>query len=289
MKKKVILDCDNTMGLHRKEIDDGITLLYLLGRNDIELLGITLTYGNGSIEEVEKATQEFLSKFNLKHLPIYSREKAYQFLVNSVQQYPQEVAILAIGSMTNLYEASLLDSKFYSLVKHIALMGGICEPIYFDGVEMKELNLSINATASYSVLSSSAPISIINAHAGQDALITQNQINQLTNQEGKFFQTLKNEIASWLIHTKEKWNLNGFINWDTAAVVLYLEPHRFTDEVIVIQPTLENLKTGFLNPVSYTTEQTKNILMPTHIKNVKEFNQHVCDCITNCYYKESLI
>ena len=41
MSQRVILDCDNTMGQPYKEVDDGLTLLYLLGRPDIDLLGIT--------------------------------------------------------------------------------------------------------------------------------------------------------------------------------------------------------------------------------------------------------
>jgi hypothetical protein len=35
--EKVIFDCDNTMGLPTKEIDDGLTLYYLLGRLEIDL------------------------------------------------------------------------------------------------------------------------------------------------------------------------------------------------------------------------------------------------------------
>lgn len=60
-KKKVILDFDNTMGLPKHEIDDGLTLLYLLSQDDIEILGITTTYGNGNMEEVMTATQELIA------------------------------------------------------------------------------------------------------------------------------------------------------------------------------------------------------------------------------------
>lgn len=42
--KKVIFVCDNTMGLYGKDVDDGLALLYLLGRDDIKLIGITTTF-----------------------------------------------------------------------------------------------------------------------------------------------------------------------------------------------------------------------------------------------------
>ena len=44
--KKIILDCDNTMGVIDCDVDDGLALLYLLGCPDVNLLGITCTYGN---------------------------------------------------------------------------------------------------------------------------------------------------------------------------------------------------------------------------------------------------
>lgn len=34
---KVLFDCDNTMGVKNCDVDDGLTLLYLLGRKDIDL------------------------------------------------------------------------------------------------------------------------------------------------------------------------------------------------------------------------------------------------------------
>lgn len=54
--KKVIFDCDNTLGISNCDVDDGLTLLFLLGRKEFELLGVTLTYGNSSLEKVVGAT-----------------------------------------------------------------------------------------------------------------------------------------------------------------------------------------------------------------------------------------
>ena len=51
-RRRVIYDCDNTMGKPLSEIDDGLTLLYLLGREDLELVGVTTTFGNGALEDV---------------------------------------------------------------------------------------------------------------------------------------------------------------------------------------------------------------------------------------------
>ena len=50
--KRVICDCDNTMSFPGRPMDDALAILYLLGCSDeIDLLGITANYGNGSSEE----------------------------------------------------------------------------------------------------------------------------------------------------------------------------------------------------------------------------------------------
>ena len=44
------------MGLPNKDVDDGLTLMYLMGNNNIDLLGVTTTFGNSHIEDVFQAT-----------------------------------------------------------------------------------------------------------------------------------------------------------------------------------------------------------------------------------------
>ncbi len=96
-KKKVILDFDNTMGLPKHEIDDGLTLLYLLSQDDIEILGITTTYGNGNMEEVMTATQELIAFYGTP-IPVYEgahergngETAAAQFLVEAVSAFPKK-------------------------------------------------------------------------------------------------------------------------------------------------------------------------------------------------------
>ena len=43
--KKIILDCDNTMGVIDCDVDDGLAFMYLLGCQDADILGITATFG----------------------------------------------------------------------------------------------------------------------------------------------------------------------------------------------------------------------------------------------------
>lgn len=67
---KLIYDCDNTMGINYRDIDDGLTLLYLYKNPNVDLLGISLTFGNDILHKVIESTKVLVSKFNID-VPVY--------------------------------------------------------------------------------------------------------------------------------------------------------------------------------------------------------------------------
>ncbi len=117
---KVIYDCDNTMGLPNKDVDDGLTLMYLLGSKKIHLLGVTNTFGNSHIDDVFAATTKLFKDLHITNIPLKKgaaensdrRSEAATFLVDMVNKYPNEMTILATGSLTNLYGAYLIGCQY---------------------------------------------------------------------------------------------------------------------------------------------------------------------------------
>jgi len=65
----LIYDCDITMGLPGKDVDDGLALLYLLGSAKIRILGITTTFGNSTIEEVHPCLLSILKDLGRSDIP----------------------------------------------------------------------------------------------------------------------------------------------------------------------------------------------------------------------------
>ena len=47
-KIPVVVDCDNTLGIPGCDVDDGTALIYLLGCPEVEIIGITTSYGNST-------------------------------------------------------------------------------------------------------------------------------------------------------------------------------------------------------------------------------------------------
>lgn len=159
---RLIYDCDNTMGRPWSEIDDGLTLLYLLGRPELELLGVTTTFGNGPLDDVQRCTERLVAELGLTgRLPVLRGAaragdhdtEAARFLAETIAAAPGEIAVLATGPLGNLAAAATRDPQFFAQTRRIDCMGGLLrQPFRVGRRVLGELNLSADAAASHAVL-----------------------------------------------------------------------------------------------------------------------------------------
>jgi inosine-uridine nucleoside N-ribohydrolase len=134
----LVYDCDNTMGIPGRDIDDGLALLYLLGRTDVHLEAITTTFGNGSVEEVFRSTERLLEDIHVE-IPLFMGaaspsqrvSEASRFLAGLVTDRPGQVSLLATGALTNLAGAWELEPRFFEHLREVVIMGGLTEPSLF--------------------------------------------------------------------------------------------------------------------------------------------------------------
>ena len=169
--KKVIIDCDNTMGFQGRPMDDALAVLYLLGSSeDIEVLGICCDFGNGTVEESYESNIKMLHETGYSDIPVYRGSEqgidpineASHFIVDITNRHPDEIVYLGIGSLGNLYGAYLEDNSVFDRISQIVLMGGITEPLYVhDGQPLSELNFTVYPEATTCVLTKGNNISII--------------------------------------------------------------------------------------------------------------------------------
>ncbi|MFR3685787.1 MAG: nucleoside hydrolase [Enterococcus sp.] len=284
--RKVIFDCDNTFGLADHDVDDGLTLLYLLGSPTIDLLGVTLTYGNGSLGEVEKMTKELQQRLTLS-FDYYSANQAY-YLVKQVNLYPNEVTILATGALTNLSEALRIDPNFFEKVQEVVLMGGTTEPLKVNHHLVTELNFSCDPVAAKSVLLSHMNITIMNGHMTSEAFFSRHEMNQfLTLVE----TTINQDTLKWIHQTLEnwiKWNekvfgFSGFCNWDMTTAVYLERSDLFSQEQYSLSEKQMNLTQGRM---TLTDKSDYSIKMPKRILDIAEFNQLVIKRMALAFKKE---
>lgn len=154
MTKKAILDLDTG-------IDDALALAYALGSPELEVIGVTCTYGNVLIETGAANDLALLELFGAPEIPVYlgephaqakdgfevleisafihgrngigevaldkavaeARPGAVDFLIESVREHGDDLVIIATGPMTNLAAAAARDQAFAENA-HIVIMGG---------------------------------------------------------------------------------------------------------------------------------------------------------------------
>ncbi|WIM66825.1 nucleoside hydrolase [Corynebacterium breve] len=155
MARKIILDLDTG-------IDDALALAYALGSDELEVIGVTGTYGNVLVETGVRNSLAILELFGRDDVPVFAgpdharkrdsfevleisefihgtngigeavlpepkrhaeKKSAVDFLVESVRKYGDDLVIVPTGPSTTIAAAIEADEDFAKNA-HIVMMGG---------------------------------------------------------------------------------------------------------------------------------------------------------------------
>lgn len=282
--KKIIFDCDNTMGVTGCDVDDGLALIYLLGKSSAELLGITTTYGNSDVETVYANTSRMLSDLDRQDIPVLKgcasrkqiESEAAEYILDTVMANKGDISLLATGSLTNLYAAYLLDNTIFEQVSEVVLMGGIQQELIINGILLNELNFSCDPAATACALKNARNLSIVTGNHCLDAFFTKQEFKErLSFCDQPIGKYIAQTCSYWFENMMKRFNLNGFHNWDVVAAAYLMNPALFKDHYDSILLDLNNLKTGFLKEGEREEDnKTSQVNIPV-IDNLREFTEDV--------------
>jgi inosine-uridine nucleoside N-ribohydrolase len=246
----VLVDCDNTMGLARSEIDDGLTLLMLLGSDAVDIVGVTTTFGNGPEELVYVQTRELLAAAGRPDIAVVRGAShagdhdtpAAAFLVQTAREHNGELAILAIGSLTNLAGALRMDPSFGTHVARVYIMGGYLRRLRFLRREVSELNLSSDAEAAADVFQSRIAVTLMSA---QLCLHARYGLRHLVADMVRT-PRLAPIILEWFAAFSYHCGTLGFYLWDLVPAWAILDHRRFLHRRVRIACTAGDLAGGVL-------------------------------------------
>lgn len=276
MAERIIFDCDNTMGLPYQEVDDGLTLLYLLGRPDVELLGVTTTFGNGTIDQVHPQTERLLRDVGHPGIPVHQGEgergqaptPAAHFLAETVAAYPGEVTLLATGPLGNLRAAAELDPAFFRHVKGIACMGGYTQPLRIGWRDVSELNLSKDPEAAFAVLNAPCPVTLMNAQVCLQAPFGLRDLLRIRH----WGRDMRRFVRNWLLKCSIGCGVPVFYLWDLLPAIHISYPELFDVNPVQIHSAVADLETGTLLFSATTDREARSgVNMPTQILDPQRF------------------
>lgn len=274
MTEKVLCDCDSTMGLPGKPVDDGQALLYLLGRSDIELMGVTTTFGNGTVGEVHQATEQLLRDLERADIPLFKGEgergqpptDAAHFLAETTASHPGQITLLAIGPVGNLRAAAEVDPDFFHHLKQIVCMGGYLHSLGLPGWDdVPELNLSADPEAAFAVLNAPCPFTLMNAHVCLQAPFGLRELEPIQQFDPKAYRILRD----YLLAIEARHLAPRDYLWDLLPAVYISHPELFDDNPVWVRSSVANLETGTI--VVGDEGDGTLINMPTRILDLDKF------------------
>jgi purine nucleosidase len=278
-RRRVIYDCDNTMGKPLSEIDDGLTLLYLLGRPDLELIGVTTTFGNGALEDVLRCTRQLLDELGRGDIPLLRGaasdgdhdSEAAAFLAETVCAAPGEIDVLATGPLGNLAGAAARAPEFFASARQLGCMGGyLRKPFRIGWRDLGELNLSADAAASHAVLTAGAAatrVALFSGHVCLQAPFGRSELRTLARRSG-WSRARIATIRRWLWTFGLHCGVPRFYLWDLLPAVWLNRPELFLGGAVDCDSTVEDLRAGLVR-VAPATE--RSFALPTAIGDAAGF------------------
>lgn len=271
MARKIIIDTD-------PGIDDAMAILFAYKAREVEVLGLTTTFGN---VPVTKATENALilndiagvnvpvaegvatpSKIAPRPHPDFVHGKdgfgninwpatknkaldtsAAQFIVDMVRKYPGEVTLIALAPLGNLAAALELDPEIVDLVDEVVLMGG-AHLEYGNVSPVAEANIMNDPHAADKVFTADWQVTMIGLDVTHQVLLDNNileRIKKANPQQGDFlYQAAQHYIQFY----SERFNMDGCYFHDASTIAYVIQPDLFGIELGAVRVACEGIGIG---------------------------------------------
>jgi purine nucleosidase len=229
--RRIILDTDLAMGAPGSDIDDGFALALAHADPDIQLDLITTVNGNTDVESATILSGELLRRLDITDIPIVkgaaasfthpevTRKPADSVLALAAQApparegyaavelarhvmaHPGEITIVAIGPLTNVAAALLLEPRLAANVAEIVIMGGIFFGTRLDRRAPGEFNVSVDPEAAAAVLRSGAPLRWVGLDVTERVRLTRAHAERMRSSGTGFAPFAGEATLAWIEHS----------------------------------------------------------------------------------------
>ncbi|MFO8046068.1 MAG: nucleoside hydrolase [Halomonas sp.] len=256
MKHPIIFDTD-------PGVDDAQAIAIALRHPELDLLGLTTTYGN---VDVEVATHNALLLAQLAgrdDVPVAQGaaaplvktrypppahihganglgdivlpevkgkadpRSAAQFIVDTVNARPGDVTLVAVGPLGNLAAALQLDPTLITRVKQVVIMGG---SIHEGGnvTPVAEANMFNDPHAASRVLTAGWPLTLVGLDVTHRCVLTPAHMARFETGQGELERVLAGSYAFYRDFYQEFLGIDGCCPHDSCALAWLLRPALFT-------------------------------------------------------------
>lgn len=244
-------------------VDDAQAIAIALRHPELDLLGLTTTYGNVDVEiatrnalllaelagrgDVPVAQGAAAPLVKARHpppahihganglgdIPLPDVEgkadprSAAQFIVDTVNARPGEVSLVTVGPLGNLAAALQLDPSLTERVKQVIVMGG---SIREGGnvTPVSEANMFNDPDAAARVLTAGWPLTLVGLDATHRCVLTAAHMARIEAGQGELGRVLAGSYAFYRGFYQEFLGIDGCCPHDSCALAWLLRPELFT-------------------------------------------------------------
>ncbi len=227
------------------DIDDDLALLCALGSPELALKGITITYGNTSVDKAHKDACRLLDLASRGDIPvrkgagwltrdINKTTDASRFIVDQLRRSERGLVIVTLGPLTNLAAALTSAPDVVDRIRmHLALGGRLISGRI-------EFNFSAHPEATQYVLRMPIPRVIVPIEVCTSVVFGHKELHTIEDHPGTVVYSLRGHIRRFmrrkeviipLLAPLRRTSLTerGFHPWDVVALAYLIQPQIFSD------------------------------------------------------------
>jgi purine nucleosidase len=251
---KILLDCDTG-------VDDALALLYLaplIRSGEVELVAAGTVHGNVAPETGALNTLRVLERVGLTDVPVavgavrpmaqpvhlaadvhgsdglgglglpepsgrpVSHSAAEQ-LVRLARAHPGELTLLAIGPLTNVAIALLLEPSLPRLISQVVIMGGAFDH-HGNITGHAEANIWHDPEAADLVLSAGWPVTLVPLDVTHATALDAEWLDRLAASDGEVARFATRLLESYVAWYRQSLGTRGAVIHDALAAMLALDP-----------------------------------------------------------------
>lgn len=273
--KKVIFDTD-------PGIDDAMALLFLAKSPEVEIVGITTCFGNGTTDTtthnalylcellgidapvakgaagpldgvVRRSADHVHGKDALGDVarPFEPTRTPHDlsadaFIVEMVRRHPHQISIVAVAGLTNLALALRRDPEIAPLVKEVIVMGGAFGLHGHSGNvgPVTEANMGSDPRAADEVLGASWPVTLVGLDVTQETVMSAGMVERLGKHGGIEGKFIRDIARFYLDFHREYEDMTGMFVHDPSAVAYLLDPSIFVTRRGPVRVVCEGIAAG---------------------------------------------
>ncbi|GAB2817530.1 nucleoside hydrolase [Actinoallomurus bryophytorum] len=254
MKTRILLDCDTG-------IDDALTLLYLASlvrSGEVDLVAVGTVHGNVAPEIGALNTLRVLERAGLHDVPVavgaarpMAQEVAYahdwhgtdglgetglpepsgrpgdisapEQIIRLARAHPGELSLLAVGPLTNLAIALLLEPALPGMFREVVVMGGAFE---YGGnmTSHAEANVWHDPEAAELVFAAGWPVTLVPLDATHPTALDGEWLDRLAAAEGDVARFAARILEFYVTAYERSLGVRGAVIHDALAAMLTVDP-----------------------------------------------------------------